>query len=242
MPVTKTCAHCASTFTVPKNRETSAKFCGRACYDAAPRPQAHTVNCVECGKEIQRKPSKAKKAVWGHFCGEVCVARARSRKTSGAGNPNYKGRVFDYDGYRIYAPSASLALGFPKNTKVHQAEAMLAFGVKALPRGTHVHHRDGDVLNNAPENLQLMTTSDHKWLHRQYGTVLLKAFVTHGIEADWMVDLSDDPIKARWLLGNSLPAQASAYRLLVQQYGAYDLMAFVAAKPCKTTLELVGVK
>jgi hypothetical protein len=38
---------------------------------------------------------------------------------------------------------------------------------KRLPRKTHslVHHKDGKKLNNDPSNLQLVTRSEHFWLH-----------------------------------------------------------------------------
>jgi hypothetical protein len=38
---------------------------------------------------------------------------------------------------------------------------------KRLPRKTHciVHHKDGTRLNNEPSNLQLVTRSEHFWLH-----------------------------------------------------------------------------
>src|SRR5580704_2532314 len=38
---------------------------------------------------------------------------------------------------------------------------------KRLPRKTHniVHHKDGTRLNNDPSNLQLVTRSEHYWIH-----------------------------------------------------------------------------
>lgn len=34
-----------------------------------------------------------------------------------------------------------------------------------IPDGCHIHHIDGDTLNNAPENLECLTASDHAELH-----------------------------------------------------------------------------
>ena len=36
-----------------------------------------------------------------------------------------------------------------------------------IPKGCHVHHKDGDRSNNQPENLELMSNSRHMSLHMQ---------------------------------------------------------------------------
>lgn len=39
-------------------------------------------------------------------------------------------------------------------------------GLTEIPKGYDVHHKDFDKLNNAPENLELLTRSEHMRLHR----------------------------------------------------------------------------
>jgi hypothetical protein len=36
-----------------------------------------------------------------------------------------------------------------------------------IPNGHHIHHKDGDKLNNVIENLELLTASEHGCLHHK---------------------------------------------------------------------------
>lgn len=199
----KTCLQCETPFSVPKTREVTAKFCSRACADKFPRVK-HTVNCAECGKPFHRKKSQAERAViWGNFCSTSCSSVFRSRKVAGEGNPNAKGRNYDADGYRLYTPQASLKKGYGK-IKLHHAITFDTLGISKLPKGYHVHHKDCDVLNNAPENLQIILISDHKWLHKEFGSATLWAFEKGKIATDAIVSWSSDPQRAKFLLLSNL--------------------------------------
>lgn len=48
-------------------------------------------------------------------------------------------------------------------TPLHHLVWRREFG--EIPNGYHVHHIDSDPLNNVPQNLSLMTASDHLLLH-----------------------------------------------------------------------------
>lgn len=54
--------------------------------------------------------------------------------------------------------------GEHKGKLVHRVVAEIHYGV-SLTRSHHVHHVDGDKTNNAPENLQVMTASEHMAHH-----------------------------------------------------------------------------
>ncbi|MGK3961340.1 HNH endonuclease signature motif containing protein [Sorangium sp. So ce1667] len=51
------------------------------------------------------------------------------------------------------------------NVYVHRLAAEMALG-RHLRRGEDVHHRDGDRLNNAPGNLEVLTRAEHRAEHR----------------------------------------------------------------------------
>lgn len=228
--VTKQCAHCGVDFSVFYSRRESAKYCSRSCSDKHPRPH-NTVRCRECGKEFAKKASHATKNAWGNFCGMACLASAKSRMYSGRGNPNFRGRNFDTDGYRIYVPSLNEG---GKSVKLHHKVVFDTFGIGKIPKGVHVHHRNCNVLENSPRNLQLMTASDHKWLHKQYGVATLSAIQSGKVSASEAASWSDDQIRAETLLMFDIQAQSIMYKYFKDKYGAApDLGSIAAIKPIR---------
>lgn len=57
-------------------------------------------------------------------------------------------------GYRCFADSGRL---------VHRWVAKKKYG--SIPKGNVIHHKDGNKLNNHPNNLQLMTKKEHAYHH-----------------------------------------------------------------------------
>jgi DNA-directed RNA polymerase specialized sigma24 family protein len=51
-----------------------------------------------------------------------------------------------------------------KVTRVHRVVAEEKIG-RPLRRGEVVHHVDGDICNNAPENLEVLNHSEHALIH-----------------------------------------------------------------------------
>lgn len=72
------------------------------------------------------------------------------------------------NGYRvIYKPnhfSHTLGKDFDGYVYEHRYVVEKMIG-RALENNEIVHHKDGDKLNNAPDNLMLMTRNDHSALH-----------------------------------------------------------------------------
>lgn len=193
------CAVCRVDFFVTPGRKDTAKYCSRQCSDKAPRKR-NEVRCRECGQLFPLKASSAGRAkYWGNFCSKHCISAFRRRASTGESNPNFRGRNFDQDGYRIYTPAASLGLGLGR-IKIHHAVALTSVSLKKVPAGMHVHHRDCNVLNNEPSNLSFMTASDHKWLHQQFGVATLGAMMRGDIDVSVVARWSDDPIRAESLL------------------------------------------
>jgi hypothetical protein len=83
------------------------------------------------------------------------------RGKSGSLHHNYKGGVSDGHGY-LTEPDGSGGRIF-----LHRKVMQEALGLPSLPSEWHVHHIDGDPLNNSLDNLALVTPSAHAALHQK---------------------------------------------------------------------------
>lgn len=224
----KNCAICNVVFTYPKAREGTAKYCSRKCSDSAPRGR-NTVSCSECGVIFPLKKSHAERnKVWGSFCSTDCNSAFRKRAVLGESNPNYRGNNFDSDGYKKHIPHGK------GSTKLHHYNAFIALGIDKLPKGGHIHHRDCDILNNSPENLQLISIPDHKWLHSQYGSATLWAITKGRLCEDEASSWSSDPFRAKHLLMNNVLTQGA----ILKHFGIKDpaeALVILSRKPIRCT-------
>ncbi len=197
--ITKNCLNCHTDFQVPNHRD-SAKFCSRKCSETFPRSVNNAI-CNYCGKEFHKKPSQIAKNTGklGIFCSTLCLAETKRIAYEGDKNPNYKGKNTDTDGYRTVSPSARKSLGHTMK-RLHQVVCCEVLGVKTIPLGLHVHHRDCNPMNNVPENLAVLSISDHKWIHKQFGVAPLWAYSRGLISLESLVSWSDDQERAKRLL------------------------------------------
>lgn len=71
-------------------------------------------------------------------------------------------RWSNFNGYR----GRTVSLPDGRTTTVYEhREVMEAILGRALLPGEHVHHRDGNRANNAPDNLELLTAAEHAHHH-----------------------------------------------------------------------------
>ena len=113
--------------------------------------------CAECGAMIERLPSQIKER---NFCDRRCLGRYRSKHYVGDRAANWRGGIrYDRDRVMVYAPDNPMANahGYVYRYRIVAAELI---GRPLAPEEI-VHHLDGDETNDDPENLTVITQSEH---------------------------------------------------------------------------------
>lgn len=102
--VEKECAICRKKFSVPKNRENTARYCSKNCLGKANGIRGKVsykkqifVSCNHCGKEFEKKPSTCRKF---NFCSISCMGNyySKSKMFSGENNGTWNGGDISYYG------------------------------------------------------------------------------------------------------------------------------------------------
>ncbi len=152
--VTKACKFCGKEFkTYPcEIKKGNGKYCSKACYALSLCNKILRL-CEQCGIEFRVRPSQFKRGE-GKFCSEKCMGLA----TRGEKHPNYKGGYISIAGYKIVSVAG-------KEMYEHRHVMEQRLGRK-LTEDEIVHHIDGVKGRNDPENLQVMTKSEHVKLHQ----------------------------------------------------------------------------
>lgn len=89
-------------------------------------------------------------------------AKKKLSEMTGSRNANYRGGMTLSNGYLYF--TASTSNGEHAGKALHAVIAEWLYERKPL-QGEHVHHIDGNKLNNHPENIVIMSDSDHGKIH-----------------------------------------------------------------------------
>lgn len=180
-----------------------AKTCSKKCLKVLKTAPPNTT-CSYCGNSFHIKESQKKryKRNQGYFCSTICLATFRKVAYLGANNPNFRPQVDRCTGgYKLtYLPRTG-------RIRIHHLITFEILGINKLPKGYCVHHRDCNVDNNLPDNLVLITSSDHRWLHKQFGNAALWAFYNQKITLPTLLEWTNDVERAKRLLPLNLLSQ-----------------------------------
>ena len=150
------CNVCGKLFIVPKCREKKAKVCSLICRYKGQIIERKIKKCLYCEKEFGIiNHNKDKK-----FCSKSCSITYRNLKKGDESN-----NVFVLNGY-IYMRAREHHRANSGYVKRATIIAEWKYKRKLKPR-EHVHHINGDTLDDRPENLQIVTASDHMKIHQQ---------------------------------------------------------------------------
>lgn len=175
------CAVCGKIEYVNPCRARKYRTCSKECmgkYNRNKYSKKVKLICQHCGKEFLVKPSHADRR---HYCSKECQYADLPTKFQGSGNPNYKGRLVNSDGY-IKASNEKYTL--------HRETVKEILGVEELPKTLIVHHKDADKHSNNPKNLILLTHKLHTWLHKNVGNYILKAVSEGKIDKQKIINLA----------------------------------------------------
>ena len=203
---TLNCKICNTSYEVIDSRAKKSKYCSRRCADLSHHGKKNTT-CTECGNKFHLKESAKKryKRSQGYFCSTKCVASYRKKKYIGENNPNWKNVNVDYDGYQlVYLPSFG-------SIKLHHKVVFEYLGINKIPTGYGVHHRDCNINNNDEDNLVLLTHSDHKWLHKNFGNATLWAYYNNLVDLQTLISWSRDEERSKKLLPLSIKNQINEF-------------------------------
>lgn len=121
------------------------------------KPADDAEKCITCGGTFHKR-------VYGEmYAGSFILdgERVEIRKQPAAEyrDPIYLDEITQYfDGglYRLWASEVYLSRG---GKRIHRDVWKAAFG--PIPKGCHIHHKDGNVLNNRLDNLECVPASAH---------------------------------------------------------------------------------
>jgi hypothetical protein len=169
------------------------------------KPRIPNCFCKNCNKHIYKKPSK-KVSKLGDFCSMKCLSEYQKIAFLAQNNPNYKGIIRNTDGYKmLHIPNMG-------SMKHHNFTMYSILGIKKVPKGYNLHHRDCNRDNNLPDNLCLINRSDHMWIHKQFGSAVLWAYSKNQIDLDTLIKWSNDQERAKRLLPLTLEQQIGIFK------------------------------
>ena len=180
------CKICGASFKVPQCRSKTAEYCDKSCAVigramAMSLPKV-AITCKECGIVFYDHQCHAHKRV---FCSKACMETNKAHKAgqaervTGSNNPMWAGGISKHsDGYIYkYAPDHPFSSNgyvfehrLAAEDKLRSTDPESVFLVrlgdrKYLRPEISVHHIDGDKTNNTPDNLMVVTNSEHQKIH-----------------------------------------------------------------------------
>ncbi len=178
------CEWCKEHFMGPPSRGKAENICcSRECQSALKKSQGANCVCPICGKKFHIKPSQMTKS---NCCSRECRAKLASELMKGERNHQYGLKGKDNPSWKAdekignYGYKLVRVLDHPfRNSSdfvfehrlvaekflLNEYNSVEINGKRYLKPELEVHHIDGNKLNNNPNNLIILTKSEHIKLH-----------------------------------------------------------------------------
>lgn len=145
--IPRTCIQCGVSFLTWEHsvRAGYGNYCSSPCHHESRRNRV-SISCERCGETFSVIPSRA---IAARYCSLKC-------KSANYGTD----RHIDRHGYAVVLCDDGRKR--PEHRVV--AERMIE---RPLRRGEHVHHANEDRTDNSPENLRVLTVSEHISIHKR---------------------------------------------------------------------------
>ena len=182
------CQTCGAEFKVPPVRSKTAKYCSNKCAGLGRGPERElpkiAIECKWCKRTFFERSCHAGRRT---YCSNECryadpdYSKTMSSVTSAEKNGMWSGGIIaQSDGYlyehcsehpfasRGYVLQHRLVAERELKKRNPDSGCLVRIGENLyLDPALSVHHKNGIRTDNRPENLQIMTVSDHQKLHNQ---------------------------------------------------------------------------
>ena len=149
---TVVCERCGkSVERYPSQIKRGGRFCSRACQNLR---TGELRDCVVCGTSFYVPLCRVRRGD-GRFCSCACKGKWQSEFSVGDKNPAWNGgRFLDPASGYIYIRRGCRYIG------EHRLVMEQHLG-RALASSEHVHHLNGDKVDNRADNLEVVSASEH---------------------------------------------------------------------------------
>ena len=158
----KICGKCGEAFQVKPSHYEKRKYCSKECAS-----QKVTKPCHVCGTEVTRCKSQMLKVA---YCSTQCAKDGKSKRFTEMNrelNPS-RMTIEVRTKLRMHRLGTGEGKSYEKTFGVHTHRLVAAAKIgRPLLKGEVVHHKDNDIRNNAPDNLEVLASqAEHAKLHK----------------------------------------------------------------------------
>ena len=180
------CAECGKHEIVYRSRAEHYVCCSRECFSKYKKK--HNTTSIEkicpiCEKHFFVKPSQAKRRV---CCSQKCVREYQRKTRTGENNPNYRAYTIE---------NGVKSKTYKRYKEPYRKIARDILGVKSVPKGYDIHHKNADENDHRPENLVALPRNVHMLIHRWFGNILINALHNGKISREIFFSMCNDEQK-----------------------------------------------